>query len=352
MKNITKSLLMITAVAAIVIGGTIAYFSDTETSTNNTFTAGEIDLSLGSQFNSVGNANGGPATNGMLTDNNGRTLFTFNDLKPGDKGTATFHMSVNSNDAYACAKTTTGSYDEHDLIDPEEEASDATTGAGNGELQKYLQFATFADLNKNDAFDAGEPINVGQYGGDSNGLSPAEVTAAGWVAVADSSSPNTWLTTDKLVTGQTYNAGMLYCFGNFDLNGACTAVAGDQNDAQTDSVSGSIEFFAVQTRNNLNFTCASKNPQPTRYTSSVQNYSPTGWAGWSCPAGTHAVGGGVIENAHPMGPQGIAQPGAIIGGSTYPTFPHYTFGANETGYVAQNGGTSQTARIYVDCLPN
>ena len=90
--------------------------------------------------------------------------------------------------------------------------------------------------------------------------------------------------------------------------------------------------------------------QPVRYTSSVLHYSNTGWAGWSCPLDKYAVGGGVIENAYPMGAQGIAQPGATIDGSTYPVFPHYTFGAGETGYVAQNGGTAQTARIYVDCL--
>lgn len=49
MKNITKSLLMITAVAALAIGGTVAYFSDTETSTGNTFTAGTIDISVDDQ---------------------------------------------------------------------------------------------------------------------------------------------------------------------------------------------------------------------------------------------------------------------------------------------------------------
>lgn len=47
MKNITKSLLMITAVAALAIGGTVAYFSDTETSTGNTISTGTIDISIG-----------------------------------------------------------------------------------------------------------------------------------------------------------------------------------------------------------------------------------------------------------------------------------------------------------------
>jgi len=45
-KKILISLSVIGVVAAIAIGGTIAYFSDTETSTGNTFTAGVIDISV------------------------------------------------------------------------------------------------------------------------------------------------------------------------------------------------------------------------------------------------------------------------------------------------------------------
>ncbi len=45
-KKIIVSLSVIAAVAAIVVGGTIAYFSDTETSTGNIFTAGTIDLKI------------------------------------------------------------------------------------------------------------------------------------------------------------------------------------------------------------------------------------------------------------------------------------------------------------------
>jgi len=91
-------------------------------------------------------------------------------------------------------------------------------------------------------------------------------------------------------------------------------------------------------------------PAVERHYSSDLNYSATGWAGHSCPEGTYAVGGGVIENEHSMGPQGIAEPGAVIGGETYPEFPHWTFSEGETGYVAQNGGTAQTCKIYVDCM--
>ena len=45
-KKIILSLSVIGVVAAIAVGGTIAYFSDTETSVGNTFTAGTIDISL------------------------------------------------------------------------------------------------------------------------------------------------------------------------------------------------------------------------------------------------------------------------------------------------------------------
>src|SRR3989344_4407174 len=47
-KKILISLSVIGVVAAIAVGGTVAYFSDTETSTGNTFTAGAIDLTVDS----------------------------------------------------------------------------------------------------------------------------------------------------------------------------------------------------------------------------------------------------------------------------------------------------------------
>jgi len=48
-KKILISLSVIGIVAAIAIGGTIAYFSDTETSTGNTFSTGTIDIAIDSQ---------------------------------------------------------------------------------------------------------------------------------------------------------------------------------------------------------------------------------------------------------------------------------------------------------------
>lgn len=48
-KKILISLSLIAAVAAIVVGATTAWFSDTETSSGNTFTAGTIDISVDEQ---------------------------------------------------------------------------------------------------------------------------------------------------------------------------------------------------------------------------------------------------------------------------------------------------------------
>ncbi|MDD5152496.1 MAG: TasA family protein [Candidatus Pacebacteria bacterium] len=47
MKRILLSLSVIAAVAIGAVGATRAYFSDTETSTGNTFTAGTLDITLG-----------------------------------------------------------------------------------------------------------------------------------------------------------------------------------------------------------------------------------------------------------------------------------------------------------------
>lgn len=65
---------MITAVAALAIGGTVAYFSDTETSTGNTFTAGTIDIAI-------------DGTNPWTKS------YTVGDLKPGETGYINFDIS-------------------------------------------------------------------------------------------------------------------------------------------------------------------------------------------------------------------------------------------------------------------
>ncbi len=52
-KKIIVSLSVVAVVATIAIGGTIAYFSDTETSENNVITAGALDLTINDKNNPV-----------------------------------------------------------------------------------------------------------------------------------------------------------------------------------------------------------------------------------------------------------------------------------------------------------
>jgi hypothetical protein len=99
----------------------------------------------------------------------------------------------------------------------------------------------------------------------------------------------------------------------------------------------------------LSSDCTVVPPQPQRFTSPTLTFGPNGWAGWSCPAGMKAVGGGTTLTS--VAAQGIAQPGATIGGSTYPVFPHHTFAAGETGYVVQNDNDTESGTVFVDCVP-
>jgi len=73
MKKILISLSVIGAVAAIAVGGTIAYFSDTETSTGNTFSAGTIDIAID-------------------TENPWTSNYKIGDLKPGETGYINFDI--------------------------------------------------------------------------------------------------------------------------------------------------------------------------------------------------------------------------------------------------------------------
>lgn len=258
MSTLFRSGAVLLAVLAVVGSATYAFFSDVETSNNNTFTAGSINLSIDSQFSSNGNANGSPISLAPSSDNDGRTLYTFTDLKPGDFGRGSFGLNVTSNESYVCAMTTIDSKPDNGIVDPEGDAGDVTDGTNSGELQNFLQFATFADSNGNGQYDGSEPLNVNQYnGGDGNGFTAVEMSAAGWIPVADPSTPNTWLTIGSLDPGPVYHAGFMYCFGNFDTNGVCSiSMNSNDNIAQTDGINGSLIFQAVQTRNNGDFLCA------------------------------------------------------------------------------------------------
>ncbi len=99
MKKILISVSIIAGVAAIVVGATTAFFSDTETSTGNTFTAGAIDLTVDSQAS----YNGQSVAEATWTATDlgaEHKFFNFADVKPGDSGENTISLHVNDKDAW------------------------------------------------------------------------------------------------------------------------------------------------------------------------------------------------------------------------------------------------------------
>ena len=100
-RKILISLSVIAVVVIIAVGVTTAYFNDTETSSNNTFTAGAIDLKIGntSYYNGQPSSDAtwsladldnehGPGENGKYF------FFNFSDIKPGDWGEDTIKVNV------------------------------------------------------------------------------------------------------------------------------------------------------------------------------------------------------------------------------------------------------------------
>jgi spore coat-associated protein N len=93
-KKILGLTIAILVVIGLVAGGTFAYFSDTETSENNQFTAGVIDL----EVDCAGD------TTFAATDDPIPVIFEYlpaNDIKPGDAGevTLSLHLKADSNNA-------------------------------------------------------------------------------------------------------------------------------------------------------------------------------------------------------------------------------------------------------------
>lgn len=136
--KIILSLAVIAAVSAIAVGGTVAYFSDTETSTGNTFTAGSLDLVL---------APGTPLP------------FTVSNVAPGQSGTgkATLTNATGSIDGALDVKLTNLVESENSCVEPETAAGDPDCSAGAGDLGlDSLQIAVFVDVNKDGVWNDGD----------------------------------------------------------------------------------------------------------------------------------------------------------------------------------------------------
>lgn len=248
MKKIIISLSMIVAVATIAVGATSALFSDTETSTGNTFTAGGIDLtvdSLGAFRNGVGIL----GTPWEATDLTSEKFFNFDDVKPGDWFRRSISLHVENNPAWICLRAINKHDNENDLTDPEQKAGDHTSGPDNGELSHGLHALGWFDSNANGRLDAGERRFVNSF---------FDVFTD--IALHDATTGNGPLSPQIPIE----ILQLSLCAGQpvISTNGTVTCNGSQMgNQAQTDSVTADLQLYVEQSRNNPDFHCVK--PQPT-----------------------------------------------------------------------------------------
>ena len=265
-KKIVLSTLTIFAVAAVVVGATTAFFSDTETSTDNVLAAGSIDLGISNDSWYNGEFNQDTSWTQTFDLDSGKLFFNFNDLKPGDWGEDTIDLEVHNNDSWLCADVTLDTNNENDLTEPEVDMND---DHATGELADRVNFIWWADDGDNVLESDEELLPAGTLGS-------LGVGNTATVALADSTG--TGVLTEGPVTGETkYFIGKAWCFGNFELapvpdNGGqnpgvdpgftCDG-SSVTNDSQSDSLTATISFRAEQSRNNGLFVCSGESEQRT-----------------------------------------------------------------------------------------
>lgn len=235
MKKILLSLGTIGIVAAVVIGATTAYFSDTETSTGNTFSAGEIDLKIDLQCDTGGC--GFPEK-----DLNYDPFFYRCDIKPGDKHEATVSFHVYNNNAWGRIKLDQVKNWEYGCTEPEEDVDLTcdTPGEGRGELINNLLFTIWLDQGTTAGWQC--PTNRPRCSADPkegnnilDGMEtplvtdiPASQLVSGWYVLPE-----------EIIASNTYYIGIEW------------RVPGEVgNIIQSDSFQGNIVMQVVQSRNN------------------------------------------------------------------------------------------------------
>lgn len=286
MKKILLSTALILFVgAALALGGTGAFFSDTETSSGNTFTAGAIDLKIDntSYYNGVLN----PLTTWPSKDLIDEKFFDFDDLKPQDYGEDTISLRVDTNDSFLCAEVTLTSDEENVINEPEAGDGDVTAGVGEGELADNVNFVWWAD-------DGDNVLEVGENVISEGPIGALELGVPHPVPLADSDE-NIW--TGPLGGGgpvegeETLYIGKAWCFGQIGTapddqdgvgdvktpagNNNGNGVSGEPEDGgitcdgsalnnitQTDLLTADISFSAVQSRHNTDFQCEEPEAPP------------------------------------------------------------------------------------------
>jgi predicted ribosomally synthesized peptide with SipW-like signal peptide len=162
----------------------------------------------------------------------GDSFFNFSDVKPGDWGTNVISLHVYTNDAYACVYPHDITESENGMTEPEDEVD---TTSDDGELGDLLEFFVWED-DGDGVHEGGEEVIV-EVGGDLGDMRDGErldlqATTTAYVTIA-------WCAGDM-----TLEEGEVSCDGS---------EAG--NITQTDQLEAFLTAYAVQQRNNGDFSC-------------------------------------------------------------------------------------------------
>lgn len=290
---LSLALIVITG-GAVAFGVTKAFFSDSETSVANVFTAGAIDLKIDNEsyYNGVLNA----STTWTQKDLTIEKFFDFDDIKPNDYGEDTISIHVDNNDSFICADVTLTSNKENGQTEPEA-LVDVTTGDNEGELASLVNFIWWADDGDNVLEDDEQVIS------DPGPIGVLKLNEPYTIALADSVT-NIWDENNDggpVAGGDTKYIGKAWCFGSMDASPlvqdnsvTLRAPSADNNndgesgtpedggvqcngsllgnESQTDSLTADVEFIATQARHNSEFKCKAE-PVFTACTLPTQTYA-------------------------------------------------------------------------------
>lgn len=136
-RTVLVSMVTIGLIAGTVGISTTAYFNDSETSANNTFDTGAIDLKLG--WDEL--YNGEKDDHQELTDNPG-PIFDLDDIKPGDHGKASVDLNMVENPGWVWMRTRVTADKEIEETEPETSMGDTDP---DGELNDELILTIWKD---------------------------------------------------------------------------------------------------------------------------------------------------------------------------------------------------------------
>jgi len=360
-KKILLGLLTIAGAAALVIGVTTAFFSDTEVSTGNKFVAGKLNLKVDNTCHYNGMiCDGGvwtEETQGsseypeliggacectwLAKDLTDELFFNFLDVKPGDEGEDTVSIHVDNNDAWVCAEIANLVKDDNGCDSPENK-EDTSCSAGEGELQDNLYLTIWKDTDCDNVLDTGTPDipgtpaqclrgpgNTGEPCENFNVNDPQDVEncqlAQGdgtciWVPAVQGTpavpgeqvlvdnqpvTSGLWPIADSTTGGGPIQGGETMCLGI-----AWNVPIETSNIIQSDSLTGDVIFSAVQARNMKDFQCSDLYTEvcdgvDNNYNGQIDEGELWANKGQSCSVGTGACsvqGTYVCDANNPSGP--------------------------------------------------